>query len=147
MGFVIPLVIASMVLGFVLYVRYYANGGLYRRYCTHIHTSLKGKTVLVTGKSDTIRNIRTIIFYFPILLVLNRPQLYLWLYLSQFVDMAWCYFSNYWSLSVRNVSERTVPSGLAMTSSFVWNRILLIVESFSWVMVIWKKTFFNFPVI
>ena len=57
MGVVIPLVIASLLLGFVLFVRYYANGGLYRRYCTHIKTSLKGKTVLITGKLDTIGNI------------------------------------------------------------------------------------------
>ena len=45
---------------FVVYIfmilagRYYINGGLYRRYCTHIKVKLHGKTAIVTGEQEKL---------------------------------------------------------------------------------------------
>ncbi|XP_072043923.1 retinol dehydrogenase 12-like [Amphiura filiformis] len=41
--------IILLITALILVVRYNANGGLFRRYCTHIKTSLNGKTVVITG--------------------------------------------------------------------------------------------------
>ncbi|XP_072021360.1 retinol dehydrogenase 11-like [Amphiura filiformis] len=52
LGSIILTCLGALLLLFVLYIlfaRYYFNGGFYRRYCDHITTTLHGKTAIITG--------------------------------------------------------------------------------------------------
>lgn len=46
---IIVYVLVFLVVLLILAARYTVNGGLFRRYCAHIKTSLQGKTVIITG--------------------------------------------------------------------------------------------------